>query len=152
MIYRLMLFLVINFGALAIGGLFTSKGVPSDWYINLIKAPWNPPGWAFGFAWTAIMICFSIYMAYLWPVSENKNGLVVLFIFQWILNVAWNPIFFYYNNILLGLVIISGLTLLVAAFLIIYWSDLKFISVLILPYLLWLIVATSLNGYIYLNN
>ena len=41
MIYRIIIFLIINFGALALGGLFTSKGVPSEWYAGLAKAPWN---------------------------------------------------------------------------------------------------------------
>jgi len=55
MIYRLITFLLLNFGALAVGGFFTGKGVPSYWYSDLIKAPWTPPGWVFGFAWTTIM-------------------------------------------------------------------------------------------------
>ena len=79
MIYRLIIFMALNFAALAIGGLFTSKGVSSDWYIVIVKAPWTPPGWVFGAAWTSIMICFGIYMAYLWPVIENKNILVSLY-------------------------------------------------------------------------
>jgi hypothetical protein len=37
--YRIIIFLLINFGALAIGSFFTGKGVPSDWYEGLIKAP-----------------------------------------------------------------------------------------------------------------
>ena len=152
MIFRLIVFLLINFGALAIGGFFTSKGVPSNWYEGLIKAPWTPPGWVFGFAWTTIMICFSIYMAYLWPVIENKNLLVFLFIAQWILNVLWNPTFFYYNNILAGLFLIVALTILIGFLLIYYWPELKFKSVLILPYFIWLTIATSLNGYIFLKN
>ena len=65
MILRILLFLIINFGGLFIGGLFTGEGVPSDWYQNLNKAPWNPPGWVFGAAWTTVMICFSVYMAIL---------------------------------------------------------------------------------------
>jgi tryptophan-rich sensory protein len=52
MFYRLIIFLALNFAALAIGGLFTSKGVSSDWYAGIAKAPWTPPGWAFGAAWT----------------------------------------------------------------------------------------------------
>jgi tryptophan-rich sensory protein len=152
MIYRLIIFLAINFAALAIGGIFTSKGVPSDWYATLAKAPWTPPGWAFGAAWTTIMICFGIYMAYLWPATENKKLLAGLFVFQWILNVSWNPAFFYYHQVLSGLVIISVLTVLVGFFLFHYRSALKVKSVLILPYLMWLIIATSLNGYILLNN
>ncbi len=152
MTLRLIIFLAINFGALALGSFFTGKGVPSDWYVSLTKAPWTPPGWVFGFAWTTIMICFSIYLAYLWPVAENKNLLITLFIIQWVLNIAWNPAFFYYHNVLLGLVIISTLTILIGVFLFMHWPELKLKSVLILPYLLWLLIATSLNGYILLKH
>ena len=152
MIYRLIIFLLINFGALAIGGFFSGKGVPSDWYKGLVKAPWTPPGWVFGFAWTTIMICFSVYLAYLWPVMENKNLLIALFIVQWILNVGWNPTFFYYHNILAGLFLIVSLTALIGFFLLFYWPELKLKSILILPYLIWLMIATSLNGYILLRN
>lgn len=152
MIYRLIIFLALNFAALAIGGLFTSKGVPSDWYIDMAKAPWTPPGWVFGSAWTFIMICFSVYMAYLWPNVENKNLLMGLFILQWILNAGWNPTFFYYHNILGGLFIISGLTLLIGFLLVFYWPQLKLKSALLLPYFIWLLIATSLNAYIYLKN
>lgn len=152
MIYRLILFLVINFAALALGGLFTSKGVPSDWYVGIAKAPWTPPGWVFGTAWTLIMICFSVYMAYLWPTVENKNLLIGLFAIQWILNVGWNPTFFYYHNVLLGLFLISALTVVLALFLFFYWSEIKFKSILILPYFIWLLIATSLNAYILLKN
>lgn len=152
MLVRLFLFLVMNFAALAIGGLFTGKGVPSDWYVGLVKAPWTPPGWVFGFAWTTIMICFSIYMAYLWPVAENKNLLIALFILQWVLNVGWNPTFFYYNNVLAGLVIITALTLLVLFLFLFYWNELKLLKYLLLPYIVWLLIATSLNAYILLKN
>ncbi|NBN98947.1 MAG: hypothetical protein EBV19_06865 [Flavobacteriia bacterium] len=44
----ILLFLFLNFGALAIGGSFTADGVASDWNQNLNKAPWTPPGWVFG--------------------------------------------------------------------------------------------------------
>lgn len=152
MILRLITFLIINFGALALGGLFTSKGVPSDWYNELAKAPWTPPGWVFGAAWTTIMICFSVYMAYLWPSNENKLLIIGLFLLQWLLNVSWNPVFFYYHNIAGGLIIITTLTLLVGYFLINYLPDLKLKSALILPYFLWLLIATSLNAYIQIYN
>ena len=152
MIARLFIFLVLNFGALAIGGLFTGTGVPSDWYVDLNKAPWTPPGWVFGAAWTTIMICFSFYMAFLWKLGEHKNKIVILFSIQWVLNVGWNPVFFYFHEVAAGLFIISLLTLLVAYFLFTYWPTLKVKSMLILPYLIWLIIATSLNGYILFNN
>lgn len=152
MILRLIIFLIINFGALAIGGFFTGKGVPSEWYSELNKAPWTPPGWVFGLAWTTIMILFSFYMAYLWPVTENKSLLLVLFIIQWVLNVSWNPSFFYFHNILAGMIIICCLTALVGSLLFLYSSEMKWKSFLILPYFIWLLIATSLNGYSLFNN
>ena len=152
MIYRLIIFFVLNFGALALGGFFTGKGVPSDWYEGLAKAPWTPPGWVFGAAWTVIMIFFSIYMANLWPSIKNKNLLVGLFAVQWILNVGWNPTFFYYHNVLAGLFVIAALTILVGCFLFIFWPEMKLKSILILPYFIWLLIATSLNAFILLKN
>lgn len=152
MLIRTLIFLVINFAALGIGGLFTSKGVPSEWYQNLNQAPWTPPGWVFGTAWTTIMICFACYMAYAWQSVENKGLLIGLFAVQWLLNIGWNPVFFHFHQVQLGLVVISALTVLVGFFLFTYYPQLKAKSVLILPYLIWLIIATSLNGYIYFKN
>lgn len=152
MVTRLIIFLFLNFGALAIGSYFTGKGVPSGWYEGLNKAPWTPPGWVFGFAWTTIMICFSLYLSFLWPLAENKKLLVTLFVLQWMLNVVWNPTFFYFQNIEIGLIIISFLTLLIGGFLFNYLQPLRFYSLFILPYLIWLFIATSLNLYIVLKN
>jgi len=59
---HVILFLVLNFGALAVASLFTGNGVASNWYQHLNKAPWTPPGWMFGLAWTTIMICFALYI------------------------------------------------------------------------------------------
>ncbi len=152
MVLRIILFLIINFGALGIGGLFTTNGVSSDWYTSLNKAPWTPPGWVFGAAWTAIMVCFSVYLAMLWPKEENKSILVGLIVLQFILNVGWNPLFFHFNYVLLSLVTIGALTVLVGFFLFYYWPKLEIKSMLILPYFIWLIIATSLNAYILANN
>ena len=152
MLYRLIIFLVLNFAALGLGSLFTSKGVSSDWYLNLNKAPWTPPGWVFGFAWTSIMICFAFFMAYAWNSVANRNLLIGLFTVQWILNILWNPVFFKYQEVFLGLVVISLLTLLIGYFLFAYFSGLKLKVLLVLPYLLWLLIATSLNAYILVKN
>lgn len=152
MLSRLALFLLLNFGALGIGGIFTSKGVSSPWYEALNKAPWTPPGWVFGAAWTTIMICFSFYMAYLWPCVENKKWLLGLYGLQWVLNVTWNPLFFYAHNVILALAVIVWLTLLIGFMLFRFRPILKQKAALLLPYFLWLVTATSLNAYIFFNN
>lgn len=152
MIKKTVLFLVLNFSALAFGGLFTGDGVPSEWYQNLTKAPWTPPGWVFGFAWTLIMILFAFYMAYLITAVENKKMVILLFSLQWLLNVSWNPVFFYFHWIPAGLFIITALTLLITYLLYRYQRLLKLKTLFIVPYFLWLLIATSLNTYILIMN
>jgi tryptophan-rich sensory protein len=152
MVYRIIIFLILNFSALALGGLFTNNGVSSLWYNDLNKAPWTPAGWVFGAAWTTIMILYSLYMAYLWPTQANKQILLILFVLQWLLNVMWNPVFFYFQNVFFAFIIISLLTILVGFLFLQYLTVLKLKSLLLLPYFLWLIIACTLNAYIFIKN
>ncbi len=145
-------FLFLNFGALALGGLFAGSGAGSNWYAELNKAPWTPPGWVFGFAWTTIMLCFSVYMATLYTKTKSVKTIIILYVIQWMLNVAWNPVFFYFHKANIGLILIVCLTILVAYFLFNFRGDLKAYSIFILPYFIWLCIATSLNAYISLMN
>lgn len=149
---KTILFLFLNFTALGIGGLFTGNGVTSMWYQNLNKAPWTPPGWVFGAAWTLIMICFSVYMAYLITDKIDRKKIIILFSIQWLLNIAWNPIFFYMQEVLLGMINISSLTILITYLFFNYRKQMKLKSIFILPYMIWLFIATSLNFYILIYN
>lgn len=147
----IVIFLVINFGALALGSWLMDGGSTSKWYMELNKAPWTPPGWVFGAAWAFIMVCFSIYMAYLYAALPTTT-VKALFLVQFILNISWNYIFFNQHLINMGLWVIVMLTLVVAIFLFTFNKQLKLKSLLILPYFLWLCIATSLNAYILFNN
>lgn len=149
---QVLIFLILNFSALAIGGLFTGDGVRSEWYALLNKAPWTPPGWVFGFAWTTIMVCFAFYMSSLWNYTEQKKTILLLFTLQWVLNVLWNPVFFRYHEVLPALVLITLLMMLVGFMMFTFSKTLQWKTLLIAPYWIWLIIATSLNAYIYLKN
>ena len=152
MFKKIILFLLLNFGALAIGSYFSDSGASSDRYQNLNKAPWTPAGWVFGAAWTSIMICFSVYMAYLIKIHRNTKKIILLFSFQWILNVAWNLIFFELQLIMLGLIEICLLTAVISYLFIYFLKDLKTKTLLLFPYLIWLFIASSLNAYITIYN
>ena len=144
-------FLIINFGALALGIILMENGPRTAWYINLDKAPWTPPGWVFGTAWTTIMLCYSIYMAYLYKQYKTKK-IILLFIAQFILNIIWNYVFFNQHFVNIGFIIILLLTFIIAVFTFSYKTQMGKKTVFILPYLIWLCIATSLNAYIVLNN
>lgn len=145
------LFLLINFGGLAIGNWLMNNGPMTEWYLNLNKAPWTPQGWVFGFAWTTIMICFSIYLGKLFLVDDSKKNRST-FLFQFILNVSWN--FFFFNQHLVAFSLFT--ILLLTSLLFIYFFKLSDkvnnYKYLLLPYMIWLCIATSLNLYILVHN
>jgi len=147
MLLRFVIFLLLNFLALGIGGWFTGPGVNSVWYVTLEKAPWTPPGWVFGFAWGTIMNCFSLYLALLWTQEINRKSLIRLYILQWILNVLWNPLFFYFHQTEASLFELVSLSGVVAYFLFHYRREMGWKSFLLLPYFIWLLIATSLNAF-----
>ena len=149
---RILLFLILNFFALYLGSLTTNMGVTSEWYNSIHKAPWTPPGWVFGAAWTSIMICFSIYLGLAFGLVKKSKSLIILFTVQWILNVFWNPIFFYYQQIEIAMIVIIILTFLVNIIFIKYLKAMKWKSILLLPYCFWMFIASSLNVYIWINN
>ncbi len=156
MLARFIIFLLLNFGGLALGSLSTKAGVSSQWYVALQKAPWTPPGWVFGVAWSVIMLCFSYYMAKLLTLIQTntalRNTILKLYGLQWILNVSWNYVFFKYYKVVPGLAILCLLLIIIGYLCYSNAFTLKKINFYLAPYLLWLLVAISLNGYIYWYN
>ncbi len=148
----ILLFIVLNFGALAIGSYFMNSGPSSDWYLTLKKAPWTPPGWVFGVAWFSIMICYSIYMANLILISEFKFFIWIVFAIQFILNISWNYFFFNQHLTMLGFLNIGLLTIVVGYFLFNFSGTMRLSTLWIAPYFVWLLLASSLNLYIVIKN
>ena len=146
------IFLAINFGGLAFGSWLMNNGPTSDWYINLNKAPWTPPGWVFGAAWTTIMICFSIYLAKLFTSEKDNKVISIAFLIQFILNVSWNFFFFNLHLVFLALIGIILLTALIFYFYFNLSKNTKKYKFLLLPYMIWLCIATSLNLYVLVYN
>jgi tryptophan-rich sensory protein len=143
-------FTLLNFTGLALGSLWTDSGVNSDWYTNIIKAPWTPPGFVFGLVWTTIMIFFSVFMANLYE-RRNSNYTQLLFI-SWILNISWNPLFFTLNWVWISSVVIVLLTVLLGYLIHQSRKEYKWMWLLLVPYFLWLNIATSLNLFVAIMN
>lgn len=145
------LFIIINFGGLAIGNALMGDGPTGDWYMNLEKAPWTPPGWVFGAAWTLIMLCFSIYLGKLFLENDDSKNRIVFFI-QFFLNVSWNFFFFNQQWVLVSLISITLLTSLLFIYFFKLSKSVTNYKYLLLPYVIWLCIATSLNLYILIHN
>jgi tryptophan-rich sensory protein len=141
------LFFVLNFGALALGSLLMgSSPIENEWYVQLNKAPWTPPGWVFGAAWTTIMLLFTIYLTIQEKGKLNNKRFLALFTLQFLTNVLWNPIFFHFHWTFLGMVVIL-LLFISLVLMLLYFKSSGWKSILLLPYLVWLTIAFSLNAY-----
>jgi tryptophan-rich sensory protein len=143
-------FLFLNFLGLALGSLWTNTGISSDWYTNLVKAPWTPQGWVFGVAWTLIMISLSVWNAKVWV--EKDTSFLRLYYMSWVYNLVWNPVFFHLNMLFLSLVIIVSLTMFLGILLHYTRKDYGWWSLFLFPYFIWLNIATSLNAYSFFMN
>ena len=154
LIYKFIILLMINFGALALGAAWTDPGTSSDWYVNANQAPWTPPGWVFGAAWFTIGVTYAVMMAFL----DNSKYRDLDQIQHWFwasvaLNILWNPIFFSWHATWLGVVILLGLSYCIFSLTDFARKALGWkVAVFGMPYFIWLMIATSLNMYIAIMN
>ena len=121
------------------------------WYSNLIKPTFNPPNWIFAPVWSILYIAMGIVLGSLWRNRPVNKLLIIVFIWQFILNLLWSPFFFYYQNIDWALYDICLLWLSLI-FLIFLARNKRIIFLLLLPYVLWVSFALVLNYKIYEMN
>lgn len=138
-------------------GLIASKfqiEALQTWYPYLDKSSLTPSGSVFPIVWTILYICMGLSIACIVCRKNPREMLFInLFSIQIVLNFLWSISFFYLQNPLLGLVNIILLDIVVAIYLLnAYHKANKFSFIMFIPYMLWLLFATYLNLYIYLNN
>jgi tryptophan-rich sensory protein len=126
-----------------------------NWYQKLIKPSWSPPEWLFGPVWTVlyVLIAISFGWVFLLVFKNIIPFLVVLpFILNLIFNFSFTPLQFgLKNNLLAAIDILLVLITLIWAMIAI-WPYAYWITYIQIPYLLWVLFATSLQLTItYLN-
>jgi tryptophan-rich sensory protein len=137
-------------------GMLSGYGTTSAdyiWYASLKKPAFNPPNWVFAPVWTVLYIMMGIAAGKIWYNWKKKadTASIVLFVLQFIFNLAWTPIFFYYHSIGWALVDICLLWLSLLALVIIN-RRYKVIFRLLLVYAIWVSFALGLNFTIYQLN
>lgn len=123
------------------------------WYPLLNKPSLTPPNWVFPIAWGVIYVCMGISVGLLSGVHvAYRKPLVWVFVFQLVLNFMWSFSFFYLQSPFLGFVNILLLDIAVILYMFLTYQVNKVVSWLFLPYILWLTLATYLNGFICIYN
>ncbi|MBL0319407.1 MAG: tryptophan-rich sensory protein [Alphaproteobacteria bacterium] len=137
-----------------IGSFATFSSVQS-WYPTLNKVAWNPPAWVFGPVWTALYIMIAVSGWRVWVVLGPRpyhHWAMHWYFFQLVINLMWSVLFFGLRNPLAGLLDIVVLLGAIMMTIISFWRLDKQAGLLLIPYVLWVLYASTLNaGIVYLN-
>lgn len=136
----------------AIGSL--AKPEVSTWYSTLNRSPLTPPNYVFPAAWTILYGIIGTCGWLIWSKSSfpKLSAIKILYVTQLILNWSWTPLFFRYHLTGLSIIVLGAMDILVIMIIWLAYKKVKTISLLILPYLLWILFASYLNLYVWLYN
>ncbi len=153
-IFRLVISLAACFLAAGIGSIFTAKSV-KQWYPGLKKPRFTPPNRMFGPVWTVLYILMAISVFLIWKEGLNTEGVLLAFILFWmqlIVNTLWSVIFFGFRAKGSGVITIVILWLLILATIITSFRVSALAGGLLIPYIVWVSIATYLNTGVWLLN
>ncbi len=151
--FSLVLWIVGLIGIGSIIGALTKPEI-SAWYSTLTRSPLTPPNYVFPIAW---IILYGIIGACGWliwrPQAFPKLSIIkTLYVTQLILNWSWTPLFFGFHLTGLSLVVLGLMDILVGALIFIAYPKIRAVSLLMLPYLFWILFASYLSFYIWRCN
>ncbi len=126
-----------------------------NWYSQLIKPSWSPPSWLFGPVWTFLYVLIAISFGKVFLMAWKKEIALMIalpFLLNLLFNFAFTPLQFgLKNNLLAAIDILLVLGTLIWAMVAIF-PYARWITFIQIPYLLWVLFATTLQLTItYLN-
>lgn len=141
---------------ITIGGVIGSLTKPeiNTWYSTLYRSTLTPPNYVFPVAWT---ILYGVIGACGWLIWRTiafpkLSAIKTLYEIQLILNWSWTPLFFHYHLAVLSLIVLGAMDIMVCTIIWLAYSKMRAVSLLMIPYLLWILFATYLNFYIWQFN
>lgn len=126
---------------------FSGSGEENRWFQALQKPASQPPGWAFGAAWSVLYVLMGLALTVVVTARGAKlRGLAVsLFFIQLALNLAWPVYFFGMHQVSGAFVLIIGVFVAAFATTVVFGRVRPLAAWLMVPYLAWLCFASVLN-------
>lgn len=127
-----------------------------EWFVNLNKPNFQPEAWVFMVIW-AILFALIAISAIIILFAKKKNQkkchfVIMLFIFNALLNALFNLVMFGMHNIIFAIIILP--LYLASIFILIYYAYKvnKIAAYLLVPYALWAVFVTILMvTFIFIN-
>lgn len=137
-----------------IGSIFTTSSIPT-WYAQLNKPWFTPPNWLFGPVWITLYTLMGISLYIIWnknlEIKKIKIPLILFFV-QLTLNALWSLIFFGLESKFYGFIEIIILWVSIALTIFSFSKISKKAALLLIPYIVWVSIATFLNYYVWILN
>jgi len=144
---KLVASVLIVFLSGAIGSLATYPEI-TTWYAALVKPSWTPPNTWFGPIWSTLYILIGIALFLVWRQGLERRDVrfaIGIFAVQLVLNLLWSLVFFGLHSILAGFVVILILWIAILANMIAFYVISKPAGLLMVPYIIWVSIASYLN-------
>ena len=146
---------VVKFSPLVISSLISYfMDYDTKFIDGLNKPSLYPPGVLFGIVWSVLYYNMGVALKkiYCTEPSNKRDKALFIFIVQYILNIAWPPIFFKRKKFKTAFIVI---VILILAVILTLDSFTKIDSTTkrnLVPYLIWIIFAAYINKYLLDNN
>lgn len=138
----------------AIGSVVTLNSI-ATWYSTLQKPAFAPPNWLFGPVWITLYLLMGISLYLVWSKGLDDRAVkigIALFAIQLFLNAIWSPVFFGLHSIKLAFYIILAMWLFIMMTIVRFYSISKPAAYLLVPYIIWVTIASVLNYFIWILN
>ena len=142
--------LVLVPGLLMLGffsGMVAGSGPGNPWFDDLVKPDIYPPPAAFGIVWSILYVVMGLALAMITAArrAPGRGIAIAVFAVQFVVNLAWTPLFFGAHQITGALLLIAVLDMLVIITILLFRKIRPLAAGLLLPYLAWILFATLLN-------
>jgi len=128
-----------------LSGYLTRGSIRDEWYSTLKKPSWQPPGSLIGGVWIVLYLLMGVTLQRIGRAPNNGRALVAFGV-QLALNFSWSLIFFRGQRPDLALVNIAALAISIVVMMY-YIRQLDPLAAnLQIPYLLWVLFASTLNA------
>jgi len=153
-ILTVLAFILLCEAAGNIGSIFTFPEIMT-WYVSISKPGFTPPNWAFGPVWTTLFALMGVSLYLVWKQGlKEKKVRIALSVFgaQLVLNILWSILFFGAKLLFAAFVEIVALWIAILLTIIAFYRVQKKAGIMLVPYLLWVTLATLLTYYVWLLN
>ncbi|HEX4847008.1 MAG TPA: TspO/MBR family protein, partial [Novosphingobium sp.] len=128
-------------------GRVAGSGANNAWFMGLEKPAIYPPPVTFGIVWTILYLMMGVALAMIVTArgAPGRGVAIGVFVAQFLLNLAWSPVFFGMHQLQNALYLLIAIDVAVLVTVYLFWKVRPLAAWLLLPYLAWVLFATVLN-------